>query len=206
MNKKGQIVEVLSSSSVYAERENLNLSSEADYLSNSQKRQYSLFDGILVGEHDGWSNFKLGQRKGINVGGKKKPLYVIGINKKENRNFSLDRITSLKISDNKFTPFPFNVIQYYEHAFGVETYEPAQKIILNFTAFQSKYIKTLPLHSSQELIYEDETNCHFSYFMHPTHDFVMEILKYGEEVTVVSPDSLKQNLRERILNMAALYQ
>ena len=133
-------------------------------------------------------------------------LICYDINKKENRNFSLDRIISLKISDNKFTPFPFNVIQYYEHAFGVETYEPAQKIILNFTAFQSKYIETLPLHSSQELIYEDETNCHFSYFMHPTHDFVMEILKYGEEVTVVSPDSLKQNLRERILNMAALYQ
>ena len=87
MNQKGQIVEVLSSSSVYAERENLNLSSEADYLSNSQKRQYSLFDGILVGEHHGLGDFTLGQRKGINVGGKKKPLYVIGFDEAENRLF-----------------------------------------------------------------------------------------------------------------------
>jgi proteasome accessory factor B len=133
-------------------------------------------------------------------------LICYDINKKENRNFSLDRISSLKISDSKYAPFPFNVIQYYEHAFGVETYEPVQKIILKFTAFQSKYIRTLPLHASQELFSEDEEYCHFSYFMHPTHDFVMEILKYGEEVTVVSPDSLKQNLRERILNMAALYK
>ena len=133
-------------------------------------------------------------------------LICYDINKKEIRNFSLDRITSLKIADIKYTPYPFNMLQYYEHAFGVETYEAAQKIILNFTAFQSKYIKTLPLHASQELIYEDDSNCHFSYFMHPTNDFVMEILKNGEEVMVVSPESLKQNLRERILNMVALYQ
>jgi predicted DNA-binding transcriptional regulator YafY len=133
-------------------------------------------------------------------------LICYDVNKKEIRNFSLDRITHLKISDDTFTPFPFNVQQYYEHAFGVETYEPAQTIILNFTAFQSQYIKTLPLHASQQLIFEDETNCHFSYFMHPTNDFVMEILKYGEEVSVVAPESLKQNIRARIMNMAALYQ
>lgn len=87
MNQKGQIVEVLSSSSVYNRRENLNLTNEVDFLSESQKRPYSLFDGILVGEHHGLGDFTLGQRKGINVGGKKKPLYVIGFDEAENRLF-----------------------------------------------------------------------------------------------------------------------
>lgn len=87
MKQKGQIVEILPTSPIYSSDLSSSLSTEIDFLSASQKRQYSLFDGILVGEHDGWSNFKLGQRKGINVGGKKKPLYVIGINKKENRVF-----------------------------------------------------------------------------------------------------------------------
>lgn len=87
MKQKGQIVEILPTSPIYNSDLSSSLSTETDFLSASQKRQYSLFDGILVGEHDGWSNFKLGQRKGINVGGKKKPLYVIGINKKENRVF-----------------------------------------------------------------------------------------------------------------------
>lgn len=128
------------------------------------------------------------------------------VDKKENRNFGLDRITSLKISNKIFSPFPFDVVQYYQHAFGVETYESAQKIVLQFTAFQSKYIKSLPLHASQELVSENEENCQFAYFMHPTHDFVMEILKYGEEVRVILPESLKQNIRTRILNMSALYQ
>ena len=87
MKQKGQIVEILPTSPIYCSDLSSSLSTETDFLSASQKRQYSLFDGILVGEHDGWSNFRLGQRKGINVGGKKKPLYVIGINKKENRIF-----------------------------------------------------------------------------------------------------------------------
>ena len=127
------------------------------------------------------------------------------VDKKAIRNFALDRIKSLKISDKKFNSFSFDVLHYYQHAFGVETYEPAQKIVLKFTAFQSKYIKSLPLHASQELISENEAHCQFAYFIHPTHDFMMEILKYGEEVTVVSPESLKQNIRTRILNMVGLY-
>lgn len=133
-------------------------------------------------------------------------LVCYDLDKKGIRNFGLDRISLLKISDKKFSPYPFNVIEYYQHAFGVETYEPVQKIILKFTTSQSKYIKSLPLHASQELISEDEVNCQFVYFMHPTHDFVMELLKYGEEVTVVLPEFLKQNIRQRILNMAALYK
>lgn len=128
------------------------------------------------------------------------------VDKKEIRNFGLDRISKLKITDKKFNPIAFDVVNHYQHAFGVETYQPAQKIILKFSAFQSKYIKSLPLHTSQELISEDEENCHFAFFMHPTQDFVMEILKYGDEVTVIAPDTLKQNIKSRILNMAALYQ
>lgn len=133
-------------------------------------------------------------------------LICYDVTKKEIRNFALDRILTLKITDKKFTAIPFDVSKYYQHAFGVETYEPAQKIVLQFTAFQAKYITSLPLHASQELISENEEHCEFAYFMHPTNDFVMEILKYGEEVMVVSPESLKQTVKQRILNTATLYQ
>lgn len=87
MKQKGQIIEILSSSSVYRKDKILSLPNEADLLSESQKKQYSLFDGVLVGEHQGLEDFKLGQRKGINLGGKKKPMYVIGIDTQENRLF-----------------------------------------------------------------------------------------------------------------------
>jgi tRNA-specific 2-thiouridylase len=87
MSTKGQIVEIPASSPIY-HRELPNFHSKKDELIwKSRKKEYSLFDGFLVGEHQGVENFKIGQRKGINVGGKKEPLYVTWIDEKENRLF-----------------------------------------------------------------------------------------------------------------------
>ena len=127
------------------------------------------------------------------------------VDKKEIRNFGLDRISKLKITDKKFIPIPFDVIDNYKHAFGIETYEPAQKIVLNFTPNQAKYIKSLPLHPSQEIIFEDANNCHFTYFMHPTHDFIMELLRFGAKVKIIQPEALKNIIVKQINEMRQIY-
>ena len=125
--------------------------------------------------------------------------------KRDFRNFALDRILSLDITKQKFKPITHDVTAYYQHAFGIETYEPATKITLNFNAFQSRYIKSLPLHSSQKIVFENHEFCRFEYFMHPTNDFIMEIMKYGENVKVEEPAKLQENVRNRILEMLSLY-
>ncbi len=87
MVKKGQIVEIPAASSLY-KRENPDfLSKKDELLWKSHKKEYSLFDGFIVGEHSGVENFIIGQRKGINVGGKKEPLYVIFADHINNRVF-----------------------------------------------------------------------------------------------------------------------
>lgn len=50
-------------------------------------RTYTLFDGILIGQHDGVEHFRLGQRKKLTGGGFTQPLYVIGKDYKHNRLF-----------------------------------------------------------------------------------------------------------------------
>ena len=125
--------------------------------------------------------------------------------KKDFRNFALDRILQLDITKNKFKPIIYDSTIYYEHAFGIETYEPATKIILNFNAFQARYIKTLPLHTSQKIVFENEEYCRFEFFMHPTNDFIMEIMKYGENVKVEEPKELKEKVKHRILETLSLY-
>lgn len=87
MNSKGQIVEIPQNSPLYQREIPEFLSKKETLLWETQKRNYSLFDGFLVGEHSGVGHFKMGQRKGINVGGKKQPLYVIAIDQPENRLF-----------------------------------------------------------------------------------------------------------------------
>ena len=44
----------------------------------SQPWQYQPEDGILVGTHNGAHFYTIGQRKGLNIGGKKEPLFIIG--------------------------------------------------------------------------------------------------------------------------------
>ena len=87
MTKKGQIVEIPVTALFYKRVQPDFLSKKEELLWKSEERKYSLFDGFLVGEHSGLENFKLGQRKGIKVGGKKEPLYVIQIDDENNRLF-----------------------------------------------------------------------------------------------------------------------
>ena len=113
---------------------------------------------------------------------------------------------SLEILTNKFKAINYNATEYYKNAFGIETYEEATTIILNFNEFQAKYIKSLPLHRSQKVIFEDENCSKFEYFMHPTNDFLMEILKYGDNVIIEEPDSFRERVKEVIDNMVKLYK
>jgi tRNA-specific 2-thiouridylase len=40
--------------------------------------------GIQIGEHQGAHFYTIGQRKGLNIGGKKEPLFIIGTDVSEN--------------------------------------------------------------------------------------------------------------------------
>ncbi|SKB88219.1 tRNA methyl transferase [Soonwooa buanensis] len=89
MNIKGQIIEIPANSPLYGLQKPEFQSKEAELTWEAENPKYSLFDGILIGGHDGIEHFKIGQRKGVNqIGGAKEPLYVIAIDKSENRIFA----------------------------------------------------------------------------------------------------------------------
>jgi tRNA-specific 2-thiouridylase len=53
-------------------------------MSRSEPHHFTPDLGKLVGKHRGAHYFTIGQRKGLNVGGKIEPLFVIGTDVKEN--------------------------------------------------------------------------------------------------------------------------
>ena len=87
MTNKGQIVEIPENALLYGKALPKFSTKKEELIWKSQNRPYTLFDGFLVGGHAGVNHFKIGQRKGINVGGKKQPLYVIAIDEENNRLF-----------------------------------------------------------------------------------------------------------------------
>ena len=133
---------------------------------------------------------------------------VLALEKKDEKvkTFGLDRITKLKITDSKFKPVKYNVEKEFQHAFGIETYAPVQKIVLEFSWQQGNYIKSFPLHESQQIIEKTNTKVIIELNIRTTNDIVMELLKYGSEVKVLAPISLQNEIKDRILATSALYQ
>jgi len=75
--KKGVIVEVPSDISQYQRAVPKFLNKESELAFHAEKPVYNLSDGTVVGEHQGAHYFTKGQRKGLDVGGTKEPLFVI---------------------------------------------------------------------------------------------------------------------------------
>lgn len=82
--KKGDIVEVAADWSGYRQRVADKLSDSCSLQSLSEPYHYSREDGEKVGEHSGAHFYTIGQRRGLNVGGKPEPLFVIAIDVEKN--------------------------------------------------------------------------------------------------------------------------
>ena len=133
-------------------------------------------------------------------------LVCLEISSNEVKTFGLDRISNLKITDTKFKSFAFNVEKEFKNAFGILRDMPAEKVTLQFSTMQGRYIKTFPLHDSQRIIAETGDFITFEIFICLTHDFIMELLRYGINVKVLSPESLIGTMKQRVGEMINLYQ
>ncbi|HET8809043.1 MAG TPA: WYL domain-containing protein [Flavobacteriaceae bacterium] len=124
------------------------------------------------------------------------------------KTFALDRLTELEITKKKF-PFPknFDVNLHFEHCFGIigSSGQKPQEIILSFDPFQGKYIKSLPLHHSQQILIDNEKELRIKLTLFITHDFYMELLSFGENVKVIQPKSLINSLVETAKKVLGKY-
>ena len=137
--------------------------------------------------------------------------YVIGreVGKQEPRTFALDRLHALRVTDSKFVyPKDYRVEEAFEHSFGI--YSSAGKapaeIVLSFEPGQGKYIKTLPMHASQEVITDTEEELRIRLRLCIAPDFVMELLSFGDNVKVISPAGLAGEVRQAHQQAAAQYE
>lgn len=153
------------------------------------------------------SDYSVREVKPIAIKESHQRWYLVALDKKDDivKTFGLDRITNLTVTDTKFKPISYNVEKEFQHAFGVETYSSAEKIVLQFSNQQGNYIKTFPLHESQQIIQEREDILLLEIYIHTTNDIIMELLKYGADVKVISPVRLQNEIKNRIAKMTNLY-
>ena len=76
---------------------------------------------------------------------------------------------------------------------------------LHFDTLQGKYIKTLPLHETQKILLDDENELQISLKVFITHDLVMELLSFGENLMVLHPKELVNSMRETLKKATVKY-
>jgi len=110
--------------------------------------------------------------------------------------YALDRMQDIDIEFENFTmPTDFNAEKFFSSCFGVIiTEEEPQLIRLKVAAFQSKYLRSLPLHPSQKEVERAEDYSIFTYFLRPTFDFIQELLSLGISTEVLSPKTLRKEI------------
>lgn len=125
------------------------------------------------------------------------------------KSFALDRLTDLEILNKKFNfPEDFDVNEHYRYCFGIISpngHQP-QDVVLSFNAFQGKYIKSLPLHDSQQILIDNEDELRIQLKLFITHDFFMELLSFGENLKVLKPQSLIDDLKSTVRNIQSIYE
>jgi predicted DNA-binding transcriptional regulator YafY len=139
--------------------------------------------------------------------------YLLAKDLKDNtiKTFALDRISSLDVTRQKYKlEKGFDVNDYFRNCFGIiRPSEPGVKpidILLSFKGDRGKYIKSLPLHESQQIIKDEETELQISLRLYITHDLIMELLSHGDEVEVLQPEGLRIKVKQILDNTGEFYK
>ncbi|MDM1406585.1 WYL domain-containing protein [Myroides sp. DF42-4-2] len=122
---------------------------------------------------------------------------------------ALDRITHVYTLANE----PYKEYQgvdfdrYFEDVLGVTKTEQdrAQKVILWVNHYHAPYVKTKPIHSSQQLLEENEKGIKIRLDVVLNFELEREILGFGEAIKVLSPRHLQRQIAKRVEKMHQQY-
>ena len=131
------------------------------------------------------------------------------IGKEELRIYSLDRIADIEVLDTPLiVPENFDAADFFSDYFGIIIGHNIKASILELkaSAEQARYLESLPLHSSQEVVETTPEYTIFRYRVVPTFDLKQEILSRGATLEVLSPEWFRVEIVSEIKQMIKNYQ
>ena len=135
--------------------------------------------------------------------------YIVGVIGETNelRTFGIDRVEKLNVQTKTFTADKkLKPLEMFEKTIGVVySLNEQEKVVLSFTPTQGKYIKTLPLHSSQQILVDNENELRISLDIIPNYELNQKILMHGNTVKVIEPEWLVEEIKENLKNTLEKY-
>ena len=124
------------------------------------------------------------------------------------RIFSLDRIKSLEVTANQFDyPSDFVPAEYFHDVFGIiaGVDRKIENIVIRTYAELPGYLHSLPMHHSQKELESRDGHTDFSLRLIPTFDFIQELLLHRDQLEVLQPQSLRDEISELITKTLKQY-
>ena len=119
---------------------------------------------------------------------------------------ALDRIEGLELADIPFVRNKdFNFDAYFRDIIGVslEKGKEVEHVRLKFSPNRLPYVLSKPIHHSQEL--ENEVEGIISIDVIPNKELLSELIWFRDDVEVLSPESLREEIKEKIAEMYQKY-
>ena len=118
--------------------------------------------------------------------------------------YAVDRMLDMQLTDERFKmPADFVPSEFFDNYYGIiaNTESKVQRVVLKLSAGQANYLRSLPLHWSQQ---ETERQTEYSLFelrLCPEFDFQQALLSMGEDVEVLEPRWLRKEMAGKIKRM-----
>ncbi len=108
--------------------------------------------------------------------------------------FGLDRMSATKLLTKSFKEAEVSIPDSLSSVVGLNYTGKPTTVVLEAIPLQAKYLKSLPLHTSQTILKETKQGTLFQYELIPNFELVQAILRLGSQVKVVEPETLKQEV------------
>lgn len=139
----------------------------------------------------------------------KQRWYMVGLREKSDdiRTYALDRVREMQLIDQCFeVPEDFSMSDIFGNIIGITSSKGEVKnVVLKATSTQAKYLRALPLHSSQREELHDSYSL-FTYRLKLNFELVHEILGMGPQIQVVDPPELKAMVVTELEQTIQLYK
>lgn len=116
------------------------------------------------------------------------------------KTFGIDRMSSLIIHLNRhFTRNnSLDIPALFRESYGIwnNPNDPVEEIILKYDSLDGAFVKTLPLHHTQQIVSETPDSITIKLNLRITNDFVMAVLSRSRSVEVIAPQHLRERVRK----------
>ena len=137
--------------------------------------------------------------------------YLIGRDtaKEDLRTFALDRFLSFDITKQRFKfPKTFSINEHFKYSYGIYGGKGFEPVSIRLRAYDKmvKYLRTLPLHSSQEEVLKKDSYSEFTLTMAISYDLKQYFLSQGDQIEILEPHSLRDDIKAMLINAVRRYE